>query len=120
MLAAKWGGLGENGRFNLIIEFSRPVLTFDRQLDSHRRKKDRKNKHLVSRILRAVNEGGKGGNATVSITALDREYCEPREFVATLIRIDVKRARKPVVSSRFRAEAKEVVTMASPQVRCRY
>jgi hypothetical protein len=37
-------GLEENAGSYLIIEFSRPV-TFDGHLDSHRRKKDRKNEH---------------------------------------------------------------------------
>ena len=38
--------LGRMAGSYLMIEFSCPVLTFDRQLDSHRRKKDRKNKRL--------------------------------------------------------------------------
>jgi len=39
------GSLEENAGSFLIMEFSHPVATFDGHLDSHRRKKDRKNEH---------------------------------------------------------------------------
>jgi hypothetical protein len=41
----QYGGLEENAGSYLIMEFSNPVAMFDGHLDSHRRKKDRKNEH---------------------------------------------------------------------------
>jgi hypothetical protein len=39
----QYGGLEENAGSYLIMEFFHHVATFDGDLDSHRRKKDRKN-----------------------------------------------------------------------------
>lgn len=45
MIAASYGGVEENAGSYLIMELSHPVAAFDGHLDSHRRKKDRKNEH---------------------------------------------------------------------------